>query len=923
MLLQKNKLWYKLTAFFLVTVLTLSPLNVFFNLVLKAETWVELTSAGFSQDNYSVKKLVQVADEWLFILPEVAGDDLSIYQYHDDTYTDITTFLREDPNMYVINDIAYVDGYLYMAVGTSEGPMLYRYDSAMWTDVSNTIPAGVEDIEALESIYDTLLVWTFETDGESTSWKSFYYVDELTWSQISDADSFGLYNTGIMQFRKAMVSNGNLVVLLYDGDTENTMIYRYNNDAPEFTWFNFLENSNEIEIVDMVDLNGDIYLMTGYGTTGAQAFWFADVDVIAPISETGFGNIADNLEGKLTVFDNTLYAAVSRPNGGYAQLYRYDGSLDDGEWLQVSSFIGLDDVEPGTENSWVTSIIPFQDGLVMGAAQSFEGLYWASVWYWGEESNSGSGEVFNTGLDSDDDCTEIDLGFDFDLYDQTFDSVFVNTNGTLNFLECYSGYGNVALGEIDEEEEGDLDYSIFPMWFDIDLNGLSSILYSVNGEAPNRTFTIQWTNAYTNELEESIPLGTFQVILSETTNTIQFQYKYLMQGNYGRGREATIGILKDTENFVQYSYNQRSLFNGKTIKFTPDGDSYEMTENVPYIDNYLVDDLMPSAPVLVNPSDNEYYVPTNTSLSWENSEGGDLYGYDIVISTDPYFEAGIYDDSDDYDDVGDPLPENKIVFVVNEYEDLDPAEEGISTLYLEDWIDHEFNLEGEDDQVFTGLEENTKYYWFVMALGDDAYEISEVRSFCTGSPELCISDLDGDNIPDDVENDAPNNGDANNDNILDSEQANVASFINTITNDYVVLEVSCDFIADVSVVNSDTLGADTGFSYPGGLLNFELLCEEGETATITQYFYGLEDVDVSLVVARKYFEVTGYKTITDAEISNQTIGGLTVLVISYEIEDGGELDEDGVVDGVIIDPSGPALNSAGVPNTGLGGSIFV
>jgi hypothetical protein len=74
------------------------------------------------------------------------------------------------------------------------------------------------------------------------------------------------------------------------------------------------------------------------------------------------------------------------------------------------------------------------------------------------------------------------------------------------------------------------------------------------------------------------------------------------------------------------------------------------------------------------------------------------------------------------------------------------------------------------------------------------------------------------------------------------------------------------------------------------------------------------------LVARKYdYRTNTYSIITDAEISLVMIAGQKVVKISYDIVDGGPLDEDGLVNGTIIDPSGPAVlgSTLGIPNTGL------
>lgn len=184
------------------------------------------------------------------------------------------------------------------------------------------------------------------------------------------------------------------------------------------------------------------------------------------------------------------------------------------------------------------------------------------------------------------------------------------------------------------------------------------------------------------------------------------------------------------------------------------------------------------------------------------------------------------------------------------------------------------------------------------------------------STEESLEDDDGASTEE--ENAAPNNGDANNDGILDSEQANVISFVNEITGKYVVLEHTCGITSEISMIDENAAEhKDNAFEYPAGLMNFVIECDYGATAMIKQYYFG--DYNAALIVARKYNSFTGtYTTISNSEITNVNIAEEPALLITYEVTDGGELDLDGFENGIIVDPLGPAINSAGVPNTGIG-----
>lgn len=189
------------------------------------------------------------------------------------------------------------------------------------------------------------------------------------------------------------------------------------------------------------------------------------------------------------------------------------------------------------------------------------------------------------------------------------------------------------------------------------------------------------------------------------------------------------------------------------------------------------------------------------------------------------------------------------------------------------------------------------------------------------------ADQDDDGIADAIEDSGPNSGDANYDGVLDSEQPHVATFRNTQTNDYntIVIDEGCDLSAVQSLVSNS--------SHPFGAWRMNAHCA-ATTATI--YLHDVHDfsqwqihkVNTSL---EQSSDITGQVT-----IENITLGGAQTTTLSYSLVDGGELDEDDTVNGVIVDPvaiylasSSPQVPtnpqqpaqstpSLSAPNTGIG-----
>lgn len=184
-----------------------------------------------------------------------------------------------------------------------------------------------------------------------------------------------------------------------------------------------------------------------------------------------------------------------------------------------------------------------------------------------------------------------------------------------------------------------------------------------------------------------------------------------------------------------------------------------------------------------------------------------------------------------------------------------------------------------------------------------------------GSSSLVVTtDNDNDGISDDVEAAGPNSGDSNNDGVLDSQQLHVTSLVNDVTGQYSTISAdsSCE-LNDVAIKAASELVTDAGFTYPMGLFDFSANCgTPGFTTSINQYFY---DPPLSNFVLRK-FANGEYQTVTGATFTQETIGGQNVLVVTYSVTDGGPLDADGIVNGIIVDPAGPAQLVPGAPSTG-------
>ena len=254
-----------------------------------------------------------------------------------------------------------------------------------------------------------------------------------------------------------------------------------------------------------------------------------------------------------------------------------------------------------------------------------------------------------------------------------------------------------------------------------------------------------------------------------------------------------------------------------------------------------------------------------------------------------------------------------------------------------------FTVNGAVDQdttiraMYFGVQEKEylQLYALLQSATDDAftstsnnisiYSGTEPGTTRDDSPEP-TNNSDSDPIPDSIEDAAPGNGDGNNDGTPDSDQSNVTSLpIPTGSNagTYVTLVVpEGSTLTTTAIAQATALATkDSAYDYPLGLMSFTVSSiTPGSTIPIELYYY--TNQSPSTFTPRKYNTTnqtyTTLSTQTQTSLTQTTINNQPVLKLSYQLQDGGPLDQDNVANGTIIDPVGLAQASVGVPDTGLG-----
>ena len=379
--------------------------------------------------------------------------------------------------------------------------------------------------------------------------------------------------------------------------------------------------------------------------------------------------------------------------------------------------------------------------------------------------------------------------------------------------------------------------------------------------------------------------GSNQVNLSSSPNS-DFRPKWSPDGSKiafasdRDGNEEVYVMNADGSNQVNLSNSPASDL---LPKWSPDGSkiAFETDRDV-NVEIYVMNADGSNQANLSNSLGNDFspqWSPDGSEIAFVTDRDGNNEVY--VMNADGSNQVNLSNDgaTDDF-----PLwsPDgNKIAFEANR--------DGNTEIYV-------MNADGSNQ---ANLSNNGDYdtfaFWYTPALGGDS---------------------DGDGSSDAIEAGGPNGGDANNDGTADSTQANVTTLVNPVTGKYTSVVSTCATNQSVSIAAESSNFQDAAFTYPGGLVNFNLACAPGATSTMTMYFYGTFSGSLT---ARKYNSNTHvYQAVPGASISQTTIGGSPATKLAYQITDGSSLDQDGTVNGTIVDPVGLATAAVGAPDTGVG-----
>ena len=147
----------------------------------------------------------------------------------------------------------------------------------------------------------------------------------------------------------------------------------------------------------------------------------------------------------------------------------------------------------------------------------------------------GTTDIGNHG---DDTVTTIALPFSYALYDQSFTSINLSSNGNAQFTTTDATFTNQCLPWLTH------NFTIYPYWDDLYLvNSGFGIFTSISGTAPNRIFNIEWRAQY---FPGSGDAG-FELRLYEGQPRFDVIYGTVSNGN----TSATAGVQRDNTFFTR------------------------------------------------------------------------------------------------------------------------------------------------------------------------------------------------------------------------------------------------------------------------------------------------------------------------------------------------------------------------------------
>ena len=174
---------------------------------------------------------------------------------------------------------------------------------------------------------------------------------------------------------------------------------------------------------------------------------------------------------------------------------------------------------------------------------------------------------------SDDSTASVASDFPVTLGAASFSSVYVDSNGKVNFSFPETDYANVSL----PNPYAGYSFMVAPWWDDLNpiQNTAQNVFSAVTGAAPQRQLVIEWRNvSRASGCTDPTANVTFQAVFFEGSSDVLFNYAHTAFGGPpacaagDNGAQATVGIQIVDPSAAQFSFDTPSLTDNMSIRFS-------------------------------------------------------------------------------------------------------------------------------------------------------------------------------------------------------------------------------------------------------------------------------------------------------------------------------------------------------------------
>lgn len=162
----------------------------------------------------------------------------------------------------------------------------------------------------------------------------------------------------------------------------------------------------------------------------------------------------------------------------------------------------------------------------------------------------------------------------------SFDTLFVSSNGNVNFSGHFTAYSNLSI------PTSAIDTLVAPFWDDLySIFGTGqNVFWAVIGTPPNRELVIEWRDVrHYSCLTDISATVKFQLVLFEGRRDLLFNYADVVFGggcSFGdQGGSATVGVQIGSTTGTQFSYNIQSLSNSYSLLWSLPRPGFTLTAN--------------------------------------------------------------------------------------------------------------------------------------------------------------------------------------------------------------------------------------------------------------------------------------------------------------------------------------------------------